>query len=331
MLSVIGEALIDLVRDDDGEPAGAGGSRSFRAHPGGSPYNVAIGLARLGQPTLLQARFSGDAFGQQLRAHAGAQGVDLSAAVSAAEASTLAVVGLDAARNATYDFYVNGTADWQWSAAELALAPPDVSWIHTGSLASWTEPGASVIGSFLRDRQTLSSPPVISFDPNIRPLLTPDHGWAVAAVERLVGLADVVKASAEDLDWLYPGTQIAEVLRAWRALGADLAVVTDGSSGAHAITRDGTVLFSAARAIEVVDTVGAGDAFMAGLINAIVRRGLVVATAEADQLQPVLDEAILVAALTCQRAGADPPTGAELAAAWDARPTTAGSTAQPTG
>src|SRR6476469_5360153 len=192
MVCVIGEALIDLVLaapavDDSG-------TDGYLAHPGGSPYNVAIGLARLGQPTRLLARLSADAFGRQLRAHAEANQVDLSLAVAATEPSTLAVVNLDAQRNATYDFYRNGTADWQWTAAELARIPDDAGWLHTGSLASWTEPGASVIEARLTE---LWSSCLISYDPNIRPLLLAERDDAVARVERLVGLADVVKVSAE--------------------------------------------------------------------------------------------------------------------------------------
>jgi len=159
-----------------------------------------------------------------------------------------------------------------------------------------------------------AGPAVISFDPNIRPALMPGRGIAVAAVERLVGLSAVVKASAEDLAWLYPGREIADVLRAWRDLGPSVVVVTDGGTGAHAIAGDGPFTV-AAQAITVVDTVGAGDAFMAGLINALIRAGLMRVYRDADTIRPVIAEAMLVAALTCQRAGANPPTAAELSAA----------------
>ncbi|UQX86665.1 carbohydrate kinase [Jatrophihabitans telluris] len=321
MVCVIGEALIDLVAEAGPGTTLSGGSadgaRLFRAHPGGSPFNVAVGLARLGQVSRLQARLGSDAFGRQLRAHALANGVDLSLAVDAAEPTTLAIVGLDEQRNATYDFYLNGTADWQWTAEELnraddASAPAD--WVHTGSLASWTDPGAAVIGDHLsRIRQT--RPTVVSYDPNIRPLLMPDHPVAVARVEASVALAHVVKASAEDLEWLYPGREVSAILQAWRDLGPSLVVVTDGGKGAHAIAGEGELLSVPARPITVVDTVGAGDAFMAGLVNALVRTRLLPAALTADSVRPVLAEAILVAALTCSRAGANPPTAAELMAA----------------
>lgn len=308
MVYVIGEALIDLVMQPGADPAGP---PTYLAHPGGSPYNVAIGLARLGQPARLVARLAGDAFGRQLRAHAEANGVDLSWAVAAAEQSTLAVVSLDTDRNASYDFYRTGTADWQWSDAELDRIPADAAWLHTGSLASWTEPGAEVIASQLRRRRELQ-PVVASYDPNIRPALLPDHGAALDQVEAMVGLADVVKASAEDLAWLYPDRDADEVLRHWLALGPAVVVLTDGGRGARFCT-DAGIATAPARPVTVVDTVGAGDAFMAGLINALVTAGFEPG-ADLD-IAAAVDEAILVAALTCARAGANPPTAAELAAA----------------
>ncbi|HEX2903915.1 MAG TPA: carbohydrate kinase [Jatrophihabitans sp.] len=309
MVCVIGEALIDLVYQQS-EP---GGADSYLAHPGGSPFNVAIGLARLGQPARLLARLSGDAFGRQLRAHAERNQLDLSLAVAAPEAATLAVVSLDDQRNATYDFYRTGTADWQWTAAELARVPSDADWVHTGSLASWIEPGATAIANRLAEL----SGPVISFDPNIRPALLGDRATATQHIERLVRLATVVKASAEDVEWLYPNRDVASTLRRWHELGPAVVVITDGGAGAQAIGADAQPFAVPGRTVRVVDTVGAGDAFMAGLINALQRSALLERGGRpaGAQLRPVIEEAILVAALTVARAGANPPTAAELAAA----------------
>jgi fructokinase len=318
MVCVIGEALIDLVRatnSDEAPPDGqVDGSLIYRAHPGGSPYNVAIGLARLGQPTRLQARFGGDAFGRQLRAHALANDVDLSIAVEAPEPSTLAIVGIDETGNASYDFYLNGTSDWQWTAAELSQLPAEETWVHTGSLASWTEPGGSVIEIHLQ-RLRATRPAVISYDPNIRPRLMGVHDSAVTSVERFVALSHVVKASAEDLHWLYPGRDVRTVLRAWRDLGPAVVVVTDGGAGAHAIGETGEPITVPSRPVTVVDTVGAGDAFMAGLINAIEKSQLLRSSRSEATLGQVIDEASTVAALTVAKAGANPPTAAELSAA----------------
>jgi fructokinase len=310
MVCVIGEALIDLVY----QSADGTGTESYLAHPGGSPFNVAVGLARLGRRSQLLARLSGDAFGRQLRAHALANGVDVSLAVAATESSTLAVVNIDDQHNATYDFYRTGTADWQWSPAELDRIPADVDWVHTGSLASWIEPGASVIG---RRLAALGPHTVVSFDPNIRPALLGDHPAAVQRIESLVRLAHVVKASAEDLAWLYPDAATSTVLRRWQAMGPAVVVVTDGAAGAHAIGAAGEPVTVPGRTVAVVDTVGAGDAFMAGLINALAGSGLLAGGERptSTQLLPVIAEAMLVAALTVARAGANPPTAAELAAA----------------
>jgi fructokinase len=311
MVCVIGEALIDLVIDSSATlPDGA---TRYTAFPGGSPYNVAIGLARLGQPSQLLARLSHDAFGRQIRQHAVSNGVDLSLSVDASEATTLAVVGLDSHHNAIYDFYLNGTADWLWTDAELSRLTDEISWVHTGSLASWTLPGAARIDARLA-RLRASGAAIISFDPNVRPALMPAHDDAVATIERLVGLSHVVKASAEDLAWLYPDRAIDDALLAWRALGPSVVVVTDGGRGAHAAGMSEPFAVAAPQ-ITVVDTVGAGDAFMAGLINALVRTDLLVGEVSQESLRPVIEEAVLVAALTCQVAGGNPPTAAELAAA----------------
>jgi fructokinase len=318
MVCVIGEALIDLVL---AAPAvDASGTDGYLAHPGGSPYNVAIGLARLGQRSRLLARLSSDAFGRQLRAHAEANQVDLSLAVSAGEPSTLAVVSLDAQRNATYDFYRTGTADWQWTATELDRVPQDAGWVHTGSLASWTEPGAGAIEARLVQ---LAPSCLISFDPNIRAELLADRDSAVARIERLVGLSDVVKASAEDLAWLYPRVAVPEVMARWRDNGPTIVVVTDGGRGAYLLAAGGEPGTVPAVPVPIVDTVGAGDAFMAGLINALARDdvlGRVSGTSRPAVPNPAavraaVTEASLVAALTCARAGANPPTAVELAAA----------------
>jgi fructokinase len=311
MVCVIGETLIDLVIDSSVTlPDGA---TRYTAFPGGSPYNVAVGLARLGQPSQLLARLSRDAFGRQIRAHAMSNGVDLSLSADAGEPTTLAVVGLDSNHNAIYDFYLNGTADWLWTDAELSRLTDEVSWVHTGSLAAWTPPGAGRIETRLAGLRA-SGAALISFDPNVRPALMPVHDDAVATIERLIGLSHVVKASAEDVAWLYPDRAIDDALLDWRALGPSVVVVTDGGRGAHAVGTSDPFAVAAPK-ITVVDTVGAGDAFMAGLINALIRTDLLANEASQELLRPVIEEAVLVAALTCERAGGNPPTAAELAAA----------------
>ena len=315
-LTVIGEALIDLVPGDT--------PLAYHASPGGSPYNVAIGLARLGQDTALMARLADNAFGRILRDRAEAEGLDLAAAPHAAEPTTLAVVSLDAEGHANYDFYVDGTADWQWTAAETSRIPESTAVLHVGSIASWTPPGSDSILDLarrMRDRGDV----LVSYDPNVRPGLMGSRELGQRIVERGIQAAHVAKASAEDISWLYPGQDAEDVARHWHRLGVSLVVITDGGKGATAFTATGPPLRRPGRAVQVVDTVGAGDSFTSGLLAALVRRGMhtpsSLATCAAPELRSVLDDAITVSAITCERAGANPPTLADLASTGWGTPT----------
>ncbi len=309
-VTVIGEALIDLVPGD--EP------RSFTACPGGSPYNVAIGLARLGHKTALMARLAGNAFGRLLRERAAAEGIRLDAAPRASEPTTLAVVSLDAEARASYDFYLEGTADWQWTAEETGLVPETTAVLHFGSIASWTPPGDEhILG--LANRMRGRGDVLVSYDPNIRPRLLQDRDHGQRMVERSVRLAHLAKASAEDVAWLYPDRTIDDVAQHWLRLGATVVVITNGANGADAFTAPGPPIHRPAREVTVADTIGAGDSFTAGLLGSLVQQGrhspAQLAQCPAPQLSAALDDAVLVAALTCQRPGAEAPTIAELESA----------------
>ncbi|MGR6971034.1 carbohydrate kinase family protein [Streptomyces cynarae] len=302
-LTVIGEALIDMVQlEVPGD---------YRARPGGSPFNVAVGLARLGHRTALMARLADNAFGRILRTHATSNGIDLTACPHAAEPTTLAVVSMDAQGRASYDFYLDGTADWQWTQDETAGIPADTAVLHFGSVASWTLPGSAHIHGAVQ-RLRAQGTALISYDPNIRPALLGDAAHARQAVEGSVGVSHIVKASREDVEWLYPGTGIERIAAHWVELGALLVVITDGAAGAHAFHTGGGSFSRPGRKVAVVDTVGAGDAFTAGLLGALLRRGLrtpqTLAAAGPDMLATAVDDAVLVSALTCERMGADPPT-----------------------
>ena len=307
MITVAGETLIDLVDE--------GGGR-YRAHPGGSPANVAVGLARLGVPCSLLARISTDALGGQLVSYLAGNGVSMRDVVRAAEPTTLALASLDGAGQAAYSFYVQGTADWQWRREELPAAlAPDVTALHAGSLALALAPGARAVEDLLAAERARGRV-TISIDPNIRPPLAVGQAAEVARVERQIRLAHIVKASEEDTSWLYPGLGCESVARAWQRLGPDLVVITMGARGAYALGPDGTEVLRPARPVLVADTVGAGDAFCAGLLDALSRAGLLGGAAAisrigARQVAEVVDWAVLVAALTCERPGADPPTRAE--------------------
>lgn len=310
VVTVIGEALIDLVAD--------GTSGTYQARPGGSPYNVAIGLARLGVRTSLMARLADNAFGRQLRAHAEAEDLDLSASPHAVEPTTLAVVSLDESAQATYDFYLDGTADWQWTAAETSRLRPDTAVLHLGSIASWTPPGSDRIHDLVAGIHA-SGWALISYDPNVRPLLLGDPARGRELVERTVAVTHIVKASREDVEWLYPGTGLEHVAARWLELGPLLVIITDGADGAHAFRPGTPVRHRTGRAVAVIDTVGAGDSFTAGLLAALVAAGEHtpdrVARLTGATLDTVVDDAILASSLTCTRQGADPPTAAVREAA----------------
>lgn len=306
VVAVLGETLIDLVEKGDDEPR--------LAHPGGSPYNVAIGLARLGRPTAFVGRFSRDPFGQLLRRHAERSDVDLSLAVAAAEPATIAVVTLEQGI-AEYAFSVDGTADFLFTDGELAPVAARASALHFGSLASWLPPGDAAVERLVRRlRDTVP----VTYDPNVRPHLQPDRDAAREHVERSLALAHLVKTSEEDLDYLYPGRDVAAIAQEWLATGPDLVVVTRGGNGAEAHLARGVVA-RPVLPIDMVDTVGAGDAFMTGLLDGLLARDLLTVDGlgclGTDVAGDLLDDAALVAAITCSRAGANPPRLAELEAA----------------
>jgi fructokinase len=302
VVTVIGEALIDLV------PRGLPGD--YRAHAGGSPFNVAVALARLGNRTALMARLADNSFGRILRDAAAREGIDLGAAPRATEPTTLAVVSVDDPAQVTYEFYLEGTADWQWTVAELARLPADTEILHFGSIASWTAPGRDLIDRLVRDARG-SGGLLVSYDPNVRPFVFGPRERGRQLVERSVRHAHVVKASREDLEWLYPSRSVDETGSGWNKLGAALVVVTGGADGAIAYREGARPLRRPGRAVTVADTIGAGDAFTAGLLSGLVRRELhaperVAAISDAA-LADVLDEAVLVSSVTCERVGADPP------------------------
>ncbi len=317
VVTVIGEALVDLLR--------GGATGDDRETPGGSPFNVAVGLARLGNRTALMARFAEDRYGRLLRSAAAAEGIDLSGAPRAAERASVAIASVDDAGSVTYDFEIEGTADWQWTATELRKLSRETKVLHFGSIASWTPPGAARIADLVRELRA-GCGVLISYDPNVRPAVIGGRERGVELVEQGVLRAHVVKASREDVEWLYPGLTVDDVAVRWSRLGAKLVVVTDGADGASAYRQGRAPLRRPGREVTVVDTVGAGDAFTSGLLTGFVRRRLHLdprLEAISDgALADIIDDAVLVSAITCERAGADPPRLDELL---DRRPTLTGS------
>ena len=270
---VVGEALVDVVRRPDGSEV---------ERPGGSPLNVAVALSRLGGEVALLTALGDDARGALVREHLGASRVDVVAAPLPRTA--VAEATLDDTGAATYRF------DITW---DLAGAPPvpEPDWLHVGSIATVLAPGARQVVDLVAQHRGRCP---ISFDPNCRPLLTPEPD--LPAVEALVAQCDVVKLSDEDAAFLLPGLPLPEVLSRWRSLGPGLVVVTRGAEGALALGED-LVEVPVPAGRPVVDTVGAGDTFMAGLI---ATRGTSCELAAA------------AARVTVSRVGADPPWRDEL-------------------
>jgi fructokinase len=311
MVVVCGEALIDLVPagPTDGPPTGD----TWHAVPGGGAANTAVALARLGTATRLLCRLSGDAFGRQIRRHLLANGVDLGLAARAREASTLAVVGLDDSGAAEYQFYVDNTADWQWTPEELPAAlPPGTRALHFGTLASILPPGADVLRAWADDLRATTT---IVYDVNVRPALLPDRAEYSERIAAWLDVAHVVKASDDDLAWLHPGRSPLDTARAWLAdHDLDLVLLTRGADGAVAVVRGGPPIEAPGLPVRVADTVGAGDTFTAAFLHTILDETTpgCLSGVPAAALAEALRYAVAASALACTREGAVPPTLAEL-------------------
>lgn len=311
---VAGDALVDLT------PATTThGTVAYEPHPGGSCLNVAVGLARLDVPTAFLGRLSRDAFGVLLRDHLAASGVLDGWCLDTDDLSTLAFVHLSADGQATYSFHAESAADRGLRPEHLRKlpaggSPPGRAALHVGSIALVFEPVASTLEGLLR-REARSR--LISLDPNIRPALIADRDAYLRRFATWTAAADIVKVSAEDLAWLYPGIREDDVVADWLAGGVSLVLVTHGAAGARAATASASVHVPAPET-HVVDTVGAGDAFTAGALaflhelDALDRA--VVHALDPASLERLVRFSCRVAADTCTRHGADPPRRAQLRA-----------------
>ncbi|NIA52994.1 carbohydrate kinase [Massilia sp. TW-1] len=309
MIVVCGEALFDVFAA--GERAA---SVDLSACQGGSPFNLATGLARLGGKASFFGGLSRDMFGRRLHAALAAEGVDLAAAPRPDAPTALVMVGVDDRGVPVYTFYGSGTAERAVSIADLARVPADAQAIHVGSYCMVVEPVASSLRALVERQRGRS---LIVYDPNVRLTIAPDiEAWR-DSVRWMQRRADVLKVSEEDIHALYPDMRVDTFIAESLEAGVALVVVTWGERGVVAVTRSQLAVEVPAVPVTVVDTVGAGDTFQAGLLAWLQRAGKLTRRAVEGLVQDELVEALRfaarAAAITCSRRGADLPYTSELA------------------
>ena len=290
---VCGEVLIDEL------PSGA--------VVGGGPANTAKALARLGHEVAFIDGISTDAYGVKARAELAADGVNLSLAMTSDLPTAVAVVTLAADGGASYVFKLDKTATFDFNSSWLpdpSRYKPQV--LHIGTLATLVQPGADVLFDWALACADFA--PVV-FDPNIRPQVMSDRDKYVALVEKWIGISSVVKLSDDDFEWLYPGKSPESIANQWLQGGAALVVMTRGADGLIGYTSDGVVEVAGEK-VNVVDTVGAGDTVGAIIVQGLITDGLL--NMRGSVLKNVLHRAAVAAAITCSRAGAQPPYAHEI-------------------
>ncbi|MET8572673.1 carbohydrate kinase [Streptomyces sp. NPDC004783] len=301
MIVVAGEALIDLV------PQGTGALAALRPALGGGPYNTAVALGRLGSPTAFCSRVSYDAFGEALLDRLRETGVDVSPVQRGPEPTTLAVATVGAGGSAAYTFYVEGTADRLFTAP--SALPSGTRAVSFGTCSLVLEPGASAYEALLRE--TAARGVFTVLDPNIRAGLIPDPDAYRARFTSWLPSVSLLKVSVEDAAWL------GGAPREWLAAGPAAVVVTRGGEGLTVFTRGGGEYAVPGERVEVVDTIGAGDTVNAALLHGLAARDALseraVAALGPDCWAELLGFAARAAAVTCSRAGAEPPYAHEVA------------------
>jgi fructokinase len=295
---VCGEVLIDLIPDASGERT---------PHVGGGPANTARALARLGHDVQFIDGISSDKYGQMSERELLDDEVKLDLALKSDKPTCLAIITLNENGGASYQFEIDGTATFEFSAEWLpdpSRYKPQV--LHIGTLVTVIQPGADVLFDWAL--QVAEFAPIV-FDPNVRSVVMSDHEKYVEAVERWVSISSVVKVSDDDMAWLYPDQNYEAVAKRWIDAGAALVVVTRGASGLVGFTAVGSVEVPGVK-VEVADTVGAGDTVGAIIVEAMIEKGILDLTG--DVLKSVLHRAAVAAGITCSRKGAQPPYKHEL-------------------
>jgi len=319
MIVVIGEALIDLIEDKS--TAGR-----YQAVVGGANANVAIALARAGVKQQLLARISSDAFGQKIRQRLVDNKVGLDYAIAAKEPTSVAIASIGSSGGASYSFYVENTADWGWTKQELptqqTMEGIGATALQFGCLTMAMPPGNAVIEAwakeyFEKDLLTLSH------DVNVRPALGFDRDAERMRVERVNSFSHLIKASDDDINWLYglePGSNVDQIAWDWIGDTAKIVFVTRGGDGASIYRRNKTKLDVQSRKVKVQDSVGAGDTFCANTLAQLQQIGAL-GSGAFDRLAALTDKQLIeiakvssvAASMACEKTGAEPPTDAELA------------------
>ncbi|MCX7655470.1 MAG: carbohydrate kinase [Treponemataceae bacterium] len=318
MIVCCGEALIDMVpgKDNEGNPV-------YRPIPGGSPYNTAIAIGRLGSPVAFVGRLSRDFFGELLMNRLVQNGVATPFIRRGEQHSTLAFVQLETGKEPQYAFYTEGTADTSLAPEDLPQnLPSNVRCIQCGSISMLLTPISSTIERFIKQSKAQDSTLVISFDPNVRPMLIHNREAYISKVESWCRMSGIIKISDADLSYLYPTLNREQAIDRILGFGPSVVVVTLGKEGSLAKLRrtDGTLISCQVPTVEVpvADTIGAGDTFHGAFLAWLERRGklstLILPTLSQEELMETLSFANLAASLVCTRHGAEPPTMAELQA-----------------
>jgi fructokinase len=315
MILVIGEALIDLIesRETKGQ---------FQAVVGGANANVALALARRGTDHQFLARISSDRFGILIRDRLGSNNVNMDYIINTDEPTTLAVISVNAQGSPTYNFYTNGTADWGWTNQELptkeTVKSLNAKAISFGCLTMAMEPGNLIIEAWAKD---LKDDLTISHDINIRAALGFDRNKERERVERVNSFSHIIKASDEDIEWLYdlqPEADLTEIINNWIGNTDKIVLLTRGSQGTRIYRRTETIDVPA-RKIQVVDTVGAGDTFVANLLGQLEDNNYLgenalekLKTLSSQDLAEYVRISGVAASIACERAGCEPPTLPEI-------------------
>ena len=308
MLLCCGEALIDMIPTPT-----ESGQDGYVPHVGGAVFNTVIALGRLGVQTGMLTGLSTDLFGRQLIASLHANHVDTSLLITSDRHSTLAFVQLTDG-NASYTFFDENSAGRMLDRADMPVLPDEVSTLYFGGISLACEPGAEAYAALLK-REAAAR--VVMLDPNIRPSFIRDIRRYRDRLDRMIVLSDIVKVSDEDLNWIYPGPQsLVEKLDFVRQAGPSIVILTRGRGDTAAFLKDGSEVSVPVDRVEVVDTIGAGDTFNAGVLAKLAERGLLIkvslAAIDPDQMREALRFGARVAAITVSRAGANPPWRHEI-------------------